>query len=442
MSASPESTILYVDDYAEIREATSIVLRHAGFKVIEAQTGREALQQAAAVLPQLILLDVELPALAGYEDENGYEVCRRLKNDEATAAIPVLLLSGVYTEGEDRVRGLECGADAYLCKPVESGELIATIKALLRMHAAEGRLRKMVDELEASTRRAEEASRLKDEFLSMVSHELRAPLNSIQGWTSLLRTGQLNPVETERALETIDKSAHAQNRIINDLLDVSSVITGKFQLKLLPLSPAQFIEAALETVRPAAAAKGIALAADLERDAGRETDLIYADAERLQQIFWNVLSNAVKFTPRDGHVTVELKRSGSNLEIRVRDSGQGITPEFLPFVFDRFRQQDSSTTRAYGGLGLGMAIVRHLMELHGGAVRAESDGDQQGATFVLTFPLIEANDFLPNENVTKKAGAYNVKPLLQQPSRRLQQGFNLSAQAQEEVTLLPVTMKR
>lgn len=413
MSASPENTILYVDDYAEIREATAFVLRHAGFNVIEAPTGNDALQQAVARRPQLILLDIGLP------DLDGYEICRRLKSDPATSPIPVLLLSGAYTEGEDRVRGLECGADAYLCKPVESGELIATIKALLRMHAAEGRLRKMVDELEASTRRAEEASRLKDEFLSMVSHELRAPLNSIQGWTSLLRTGRLNPVETARALETIDKSAHAQNRIINDLLDVSSVITGKFQLNLLPLSPTQFIEAALDTVRPTAAAKGIALAADLEHDAGT----IYADAERLQQIFWNVLSNAVKFTPRDGRVAVALKRSGSNLEIRVRDSGQGITPEFLPFVFDRFRQQDSSTTRAYSGLGLGLAIVRHLMELHGGAVRAESDGDQQGATFVLTFPLIEANDSV----LAEKAGAYNVKHSLQRPSRRLQQVLNLSA---------------
>ena len=432
MSTSPENTILYVDDYAEIREATGNVLRRAGFKVIEAETGHEALQQAAALHPQLILLDVGLPAL------DGYEVCRRLKNDAATAAIPVLLLSGVYTEGEDRVRGLEGGADAYLCKPVESGELIATIKALLRMRAAEDRLRKMVDELEASTRRAEEASRLKDEFLSMVSHELRAPLNSIQGWTSLLRTGQLNPVETTRALEIIDKSAHAQNRIINDLLDVSSIITGKFQLNLVPVSPAQFIEAALETVRPAAAAKGIALAADLDLDAG----MIYADAERLQQIFWNVLSNAVKFTPRDGHVTVAIKRCGASLEIRVGDSGQGITAEFLPFVFDRFRQQDSSTTRAYSGLGLGLAIVRHLMELHGGAVRAESDGDQQGATFVLSFPLIEANDSAQAENVSTQAGAYNVKHLLQRPSRRLQQVFNRAATAQEEVTLPPVAMNR
>ncbi len=441
MSTSPEVTVLCLGDYAEIRGATENVLRRAGFNVLEAQTSHEASQQAAAAHPQLILLDVGLPALAGGEAdgyENGYEVCRRLKNDATTAAIPVLLLSGVYTAGEDRVRGLECGADAYLCKPVESGELLATIKALLRMHAAEGRLRKLMDELDASARRAEEASRLKDEFLSIVSHELRAPLNSIQGWTSLLRTGQLNPVEAARALETIDKSAHSQNRIINDLLDVSSIITGKFQLNLVPVLPAQVMEAALDTVRPAAAAKGITLAADLESNAG----MIYADAERLQQIFWNVLSNAVKFTPHDGHVTVELKRCGASLEIRVGDSGPGITAEFLPFVFDRFRQQDSSTTRAYGGLGLGLAIVRHLVELHGGVVRAESDSDQQGATFVLTFPLIEASDSVLAENVSARADVYNVKHLLQRPSRRLQQVFNRAATAQEEVTVPPVAMNR
>jgi signal transduction histidine kinase len=438
MSTSPENTILYVDDYAEIREATSAVLRRARFNVIEASTGRDALQKAAEQLPQLILLDIGLP------DLDGYEVCRQIKSDPATQAIPVLLLSGAYTEGEDRVRGLEGGADAYLCKPVGSGELIATMKALLRMHAAEDRLRKLVDELADSTRRAEEASRLKDEFLSMVSHELRAPLNSIQGWTSLLRTGQLNPVETARALETIDKSAHAQNRIINDLLDVSSIVTGRFQLNLVPVSPTQVMEVALDTVRSAATAKGVALVADLERDAG----MIYADAERLQQIFWNVLSNAVKFTPRGGHVTVELKRGGESLEIRVGDSGQGITPEFLPFVFDRFRQQDSSTTRAYSGLGLGLAIVRHLMELHGGAVRAESEGEKQGATFVLTFPLINEKDSALTEEVAAQAvqpdkfGENKIRDLLQRPSRRLQQVLQLAVPIQEEVTLPPVAMNR
>ncbi len=415
MTASHENTILYVDDYAEIREATAFVLRHAGFNVIEASTGRDALQHAAAQLPQLILLDIGLP------DLDGYEICRRLKSDPVTSAIPVLLLSGAYTEGEDRVRGLECGADAYLCKPVDSGELVATIKALLRMHAAENRLRNMVTELDALYRRAEEASRLKDEFLSMVSHELRAPLNSIQGWTSLLSSGQLNPVETARALETIDKSAHAQSRIINDLLDVSRIITGKFLLNLHPVRPAQALEAALEAVRPAAASKGISLKVELEHDTGT----INADADRLQQIFWNLLANAVKFTPRGGHVKVELKQGAGQLEIRVGDSGQGITAEFLPYVFDRFRQQDGSTTRAYTGLGLGLAIVRHLVEMHGGTVRAESDGDNQGATFVLTFPLTEANE---QENANKLSAPTreygserNTKDLLQQPSRRLQQ---------------------
>ncbi|NOT64093.1 MAG: HAMP domain-containing histidine kinase [Acidobacteria bacterium] len=305
----------------------------------------------------------------------------------------------------------------------------------------------MVTEFESLYRRAEEASRLKDEFLTMVSHELRAPLNSIQGWTSLLRTGQLDPIEAARALETIEKAAHAQSRIINDLLDVSRIITGKFMLNLHPVMPAQALEAALEAVRPATDSKGISLVADLEREAG----MIYADADRLQQIFWNLLANAVKFTPRGGYVKVELKRRGSQLEIRVGDSGQGITAEFLPFVFDRFRQQDGSITRPYSGLGLGLAIVRHFVEMHGGTVRAESEGDSKGATFVLTFPLIEGlteglieavageNMLTPTEEYT---AVYEAKDLLQRPSRRLQQVVNLATQPQEEVTPEPLAINR
>ena len=232
--------------------------------------------------------------------------------------------------------------------------------------------------------RAEEASRMKDEFLAIVSHELRAPLNAIQGWVKLLREGRLTQEEAARALETIERSAWSQNRIISDLLDVSRVITGKLRLNVRPLDPARIIESSLESVRPAAEARDVRLEKILDYGAGP----ISGDSDRLQQIVWNLLSNAIKFTPRGGRVQVRLERVNSSIEIIVSDTGAGIKPELLPYVFDRFRQGDSSSTRRFGGLGLGLAIVRHLTEMHGGTVRAESRGEGQGATFIVRLPVL------------------------------------------------------
>ncbi|HWO01569.1 MAG TPA: ATP-binding protein, partial [Blastocatellia bacterium] len=231
---------------------------------------------------------------------------------------------------------------------------------------------------------AEAANRMKDEFLATVSHELRSPLNSILGWVSLMREGKLDEEATARALETVERSARAQNRIISDLLDVSRIISGQLRLNVRPLEPAGIIEAAVEAVRPAADGKSVRLDVVLDRDAGP----VSGDADRLQQIVWNLVSNAIKFTPRGGHAQVRLERVGSQIEIIVSDTGVGIDPEFIPYVFDRFRQEDSSSTRRQGGLGLGLAIVRHLVELHGGTVHAESEGEGKGATFVVRLPLM------------------------------------------------------
>ncbi|HWQ32109.1 MAG TPA: PAS domain S-box protein [Blastocatellia bacterium] len=239
--------------------------------------------------------------------------------------------------------------------------------------------------------RAEEASRLKDEFLAIVSHELRAPLNAIQGWIRLLREGHLSPEEAERAMETIERSAYSQNRIISDLLDVSRIITGKLRLNVRPLDPARVIEAAIEAVRPAAEARLVRIQKILDQGAGP----VSGDSDRLQQIVWNLLSNAIKFTPKGGSVQVRLERVNSHLEIIVSDTGQGIKPELLPYIFDRFRQGDSSSTRRHGGLGLGLAIVRHLTEMHGGTVRAESQGEGRGATFIIRLPLLNAHRQTP-----------------------------------------------
>jgi PAS domain S-box-containing protein len=231
---------------------------------------------------------------------------------------------------------------------------------------------------------AEDVNRLKDEFLATVSHELRAPLNAIHGWVKLLRDGRLNADETARALEIIERGARAQNRIISDLLDVSRIITDKLRLNARPIQPAAVVESAVESLRHAAEAKEI----DVELILDDQAPLVSGDSDRLRQIVWNLLSNAIKFTPDRGHVQVKLERVGEHVEITVSDTGVGIAPEFLPFVFDRFRQGDGSSTRRQGGLGLGLAIVRHLTEMHGGNVCAKSPGPDQGATFVVNLPIV------------------------------------------------------
>ncbi|MCA1632966.1 MAG: CHASE domain-containing protein [Acidobacteria bacterium] len=244
-------------------------------------------------------------------------------------------------------------------------------------------------QLEAQLRaRAEElweANRLKDEFLATLSHELRTPLTSVLGWAKLLRTEQLDAKVSARALESIERNAEAQAQLINDLLDVSRIVTGKLRLTVKPLTLAPVIEAAAEGVRPAAAARGVRLSVHLDASTGH----ISGDSDRLQQVFWNLFSNAIKFTPREGSVEVRLARSGDHAEVAITDTGSGIHPEFLPHIFERFRQADGAITREHGGLGLGLAIARHLVELHGGTIRAESEGEGRGATFTVRLPLLE-----------------------------------------------------
>ncbi len=231
--------------------------------------------------------------------------------------------------------------------------------------------------------RAEEANRAKDLFLSTLSHELRTPLTAILGWTRMLRTGTLAPEKREKGLETIDRNARAQVALIEDILDLSRIVTGKLRLELQPVELVSIIEAAVETVRPALDARNISLQLALDPDAAT----VIGDPNRLQQALWNLLTNAVKFTPRGGRIQVWLRREGSHVEITVADNGQGIDPALLPYVFDRFRQSDASTTRSLGGLGLGLAIVKHLLELHGGSIHAASEGEGRGATFLVRIPV-------------------------------------------------------
>lgn len=233
---------------------------------------------------------------------------------------------------------------------------------------------------------AEAANRVKDEFLATVSHELRTPLNAILGWATMLRSGKLGGEQIERAVETVERSARAQSQLIDDLLDISRIITGKLRLEISTLDLSEVIMEAVEAMRPAAEAKEIRLQTMLDS----ETGLISGDGNRLQQVVWNLVSNAVKFTPKGGRVQIRLERINSHVEIIVSDTGKGIETDFLPFVFDRFRQADQTTTRQYGGLGLGLSIVRQLVEMHGGTVHAESVGEDEGTTFIVKLPRMIA----------------------------------------------------
>ncbi len=620
-------TILHVDDNEANRYAVKRMLRHRGFNVIEAATGEAGLQLVTQARPDLIILDVKLP------DMNGFEVCRCIKTNPATAFIPVLHLSASFVESRDKAQGLDSGADAYLAQPVEPIELIATVKALLRIRLAEesslalarewqstfdamndgvcllnqegramrcnsamtelsdkpfseiigclhqelmpmtlasvdatpftrvrkthqresqefqsdsqwfsvtvdpifneegvfigavyiladttdrrraeealrvseerfrlllenvkdyaiffldteGRIirwslgaerilgyqeaeilgqpssviftpedlqhgvdkqeleqavtdgraederwhirkddtrfwasgittplrdemgqlhgfskimRDFTDRKRAEDERnqllareqeartaAEAANRLKDEFLATLSHELRSPLNAMLGWTRLLNSRKFDEATTTRAMQTIERSAKSQAQLVEDLLDVSRIIQGKLRLNVRPVELISAIESAIETVRPAAEAKEIRIQSVLDPSAG----LVAGDFDRLQQVVWNLLSNGIKFTPKGGCVMVRLERVNSHVEITVSDTGKGIDPEFVPYVFERFRQADSSSTRVYSGLGLGLAIVRHLVELHGGTVAAYSEGEGKGATFTVKLSLM------------------------------------------------------
>jgi signal transduction histidine kinase/ActR/RegA family two-component response regulator len=230
--------------------------------------------------------------------------------------------------------------------------------------------------------RAEEANRAKDEFLATVSHELRTPLSAILGWTRLLRGGALSPEKQIRALETLDRNARVQARLVEDLLDVSRIVAGETRLETGPVELARVVDSALEALRPAAEAKEIALRISMDRAL-----VVSGDADRLQQVTWNLLSNAIKFTPPRGNVSVTLQADAGQAELTVADDGRGLTTDFLPHVFERFRQADSTPTRSAGGLGLGLSIVRHLVELHGGTVSAASTGEGRGATFTVRLPL-------------------------------------------------------
>ena len=376
----PQARILLADDNTDMREYLRRLLS-TKYEVEAVADGESALEASHREKFDLVLSDVMMPKL------DGFGLLKALRADEKTRTIPVILLSARAGE-ESRVEGMGAGADDYLVKPFSARELMARVEAHLNLQRArresEEAVLQLMEREQKARASAEIANRVKDDFLAMLSHELRTPLNAIFGWTHLLKRGKLSEVDRARGIDVIHRNAEAQRAIIDELLDISRIVTGKLQLTPGPVELVGVIEAAIDSVRPAADAKNIEIVAEMDRDAG----LVSGEALRLQQIVWNLLSNAVKFTPRNGRVEVELRGIGPQVEIVIRDTGEGIAPEFLPYIFERFRQADTSAKRTHGGLGLGLSIVSSLVTMHNGSIRAESDGEGKGTTFIVTLPLL------------------------------------------------------
>lgn len=380
----PRPRILLADDNRDMREYVSRLLAPK-YEVVAVADGETALGLARYEEFDLVLSDVMMSKL------DGFGLLRALRADERTVTIPVILLSARAGE-ESRVQGLGAGADDYLVKPFSARELLARVESHLNLQRIRRESEAAVLELMAREREArasaEIANRIKDDFLAILSHELRTPLNAIVGWTHLLKGGKLSERDRERGIDVIERNAAAQRAIIDELLDISRIVTGKLKLDPRPVELSGVIEAAIDAVRHAAEAKNIQIFTDIDRNAG----LVMGEAVRLQQVVWNLLSNAVKFTPNNGRIEVELKPAGNKLKLTICDTGEGIDAEFLPHMFERFRQADTSSKRVHGGLGLGLSIVSSLVTLHGGEVQAASDGHGKGAAFTVTLPLLSISE--------------------------------------------------
>lgn len=489
-------TVLVVDDNPATRYSTARVIRAAGFRTAEAGSGSEALALVGAGV-SAVVLDVHLP------DIDGFEVCRRIRATPATAMLPVVHLSAAYIKDEDRVTGLNAGADAYMVHPVEPAVLIATLQALIRArtaederrrseqrfraiydqaqsgiallddegrfadanpamlrllgrgredllgrgvtelapsqwrepvaaqlsmalhehaawrgefpllaadgrpvhlewsisshaepgvriaiaidvsgrHELEQRRREVLEREQAARQDAERHSRTKDDFIAVLSHELRTPLNAIVGWVHILKRRGTTP-EGARGLEAIERNVKTQARIISDILDVSRINSGKLRLDREWADPAELVATSIDALSASIEEKRIRVEADVQ---GAHQPA-WLDPARFQQIFWNLMTNAIKFSPEGGRVRVTLRRQGDRLALDVQDEGQGIKQDFLPHLFDRFTQSDAPGNRRHGGLGLGLSIVKHLVDLHGGEVSAHSAGVGQGTTMHLDLP--------------------------------------------------------
>jgi signal transduction histidine kinase len=393
-----EPSVLIVDDSPANLVALGALLNPLGVRVVEAKSGAEALDRVAAEAFAVVLLDVQMPGM------DGFEVARRLRTMESGRDLPIIFLTAIHRDEKYSREGYASGGTDYITKPFDADVLLARVKGFIGLFRQRENLRhkevsqrtrerddamqqlaSLLESERAARRDAEIANNAKDEFLATVSHELRTPLHSILGWTTIAR--RLSPsAEIDRALATIERSARAQARIIEDVLDTARIISGKLRLEITTAKVADAIGGAVQAVRPSADAKGVRLEVNLNGPIG----VISADPDRLQQIVWNLLSNAIKFTPKGGRVEVSATPVNSDIRICVSDTGQGIRPGFLPYLFEPFRQADGSTTRRHGGLGLGLAIVKQLVSAHGGTVVAHSAGEGHGSAFTVELPGCQA----------------------------------------------------
>jgi signal transduction histidine kinase len=386
--------ILIVDDRPENLVALEAILGNRGLSLVRATSGREALKALLAQDFALVLLDIAMP------DLDGYETAALIRGHERLRLTPIIFITANSPAAAQVSRGYSVGAVDYLFKPVVPEVLISKVNVFVELYhnrqtlkEQAAQLRSAYDEMEqrvlertsalaASKLEAETMNRMKDEFLATLSHELRTPLNAILGWIHILEGGKRDDALIARAIRVIRRSAQAQAELVTHILDVSRIIGGKLSLHLGDVDVAAVLGNTLESVQPAAVAKGISIRTCLDG-----SPRLIADQDRLQQVMWNLLSNAIKFTPKGGQVSVESTATADDVTIIVADNGIGIDPDFLPRVFHRFSQADATQSRSQRGLGLGMAIVRHLVEMHGGAVTVDSPGINQGTTVTVVLPI-------------------------------------------------------
>ncbi|WP_326542449.1 ATP-binding response regulator [Pseudorhodoferax sp.] len=378
-----QHTVLVVDDTPATRYSTCRILSAAGFQVVEAGTGGEGMDRARAGGISAVVLDVHLP------DIDGFTVCRMLRQLPETVVLPVLHLSATYVETSDKVAGLNSGADAYLEHPVDGAILVATLQALIRARIAEDQLREteqryrqlLLEREQAARANAERRSRTKDDFVAVLSHELRNPLNAILMNVHVLLRKEPPPAFA-KGLDAIRRNAQTQARIISDILDVSRINSGKLTLQREAADPAALLQSSIDAMRQQLDSRQLQLVLDVQA-----TGAVLLDPARFQQIFWNIFNNAIKFSHPGGSVHVALQRTPAQLELTVMDHGKGIAPAFLNRVFEKFTQSEAPGKSASGGLGLGLSIVKHLAELHGGGVVLDSAGLDAGTTVRVWFPL-------------------------------------------------------
>jgi signal transduction histidine kinase len=378
--------ILIVDDQERNLDVLEAMLGEMDCTLIRATSPDEALLCLVRNDFAALVLDIKMPGMSGIE------LATLIKQRKRSQHVPILFLTAHSVTDDDVLRGYGVGAVDYLSKPINAGILRSKIGVFIdlfrKTHALavlnrtlETRVQERTAELNRALEEAERQSRLKDEFLATLSHELRTPMNAILGWLSILESGK--PIrEVHAALAVIARNAQLQARLIEDLLDMNRLMVGNVRLDVVRVEIGVLLQTTMQSLQPAADARRVQLIASVETNVGE----VLADPRRMQQVLWNLVHNAIKFSLNEGRVEIHVARVIDNLQIVVKDDGQGIAPEFLPHVFERFRQQDASATRVGVGLGLGLSIAKHLVELHGGTIEASSPGHNQGATFTVRIP--------------------------------------------------------